>query len=80
MAAKAGGCLLRGEDKAARAAGFGSLEAVVRGAGIDIDDLMREDAESCMDAVYAARKAFAFVFADDNRADHQSSLLMHNML
>ena len=79
-AAQPRGGLFLAEQKAARAAGLRTREAVVRRMGIDIDDLVCEHAQRRMDALHAPAQALALVSADDNHADHRSSLPQRNML
>ena len=68
------------EEIAARAMCFSAGDAVVAGAGIDIDDLMLQESKRLMNALHACVKAGALVASDYNRADHRSSLLRRNML
>ena len=79
-ASQPGGRLSFGEQKTARAQGLCRLQALIRRAGIHIDDLVSQYIESGLDALQAGGKPLSLVFADDNDADQRSFLPCDNML
>ena len=79
-APQTGGRLPLGEQKTARAQRLGRLQALIRRAGIHIDDLVRQRTQRGLDAPQAGDKPLPFVFADDNDANQRSFLLRSNML
>ena len=68
------------QQEAARAMRMRPGKAVVRRAGIDIDDFVCQHAERCADAAHARIQARPLVAADDDDTDQPASLPGRDML